>query len=188
MKWCSAVFPKISSKALLGEDTLEKPASTDIVGRKNSSKKKFESHAKMMLLRYYASMKWAVNLVRGDKTRAHTTQWAKIRKKCNLGKPHSLPQRLNSTLFSFFSSNGGAPKEKNDAEWRKVFQEMLTLVLAFEIKVQHLCHTHNYCHYTIIPFLEHCAQAFCSDGGLAAGGRMRAAADLNDFSFTKKKI
>ena len=141
-----------------------------------------------MLLRYYASMKWAVNLVRGDKTRAHTTQWAKIRKKCNLGKPHSLPQRLNSTLFSFFSSNGGAPKEKNDAEWRKVFQEMLTLVLAFEIKVQHLCHTHNYCHYTIIPFLEHCAQAFCSDGGLAAGGRMRAAADLNDFSFTKKNL
>ena len=37
------------------------------------------------------------------------SQWAKIRKKCNLGKPNYLPQRLKTTFFEMFS-NGVVPK------------------------------------------------------------------------------
>ena len=72
----------------------------------------------------------------------------KIRKNCNLGKSHSLPQKLNSMVFEKIS-NGTTLKEEVQCGVNKKFHK--TSNPAFEV----ISSNNNICYCTFFPFLEH---------------------------------
>ena len=56
--------------------------------------------------------------------------WAKNPKKCNIGEPHYLPQRLKS-IFLKIRFQWSKPKETWQRRMKQIFQK--TLILAFEV-------------------------------------------------------
>ena len=71
-------------------------------------------------------------------------QWAKIRKKCNLGKPHYLPQ-IHVCVFSI----GSAPKESTECKAKKNYKKTVRF---FEQRIHFV-----YC-TNIALFLSQCVQ------------------------------